>query len=79
MTGLLDSSEPTLTAALWLKSGAMDLLATLKSMGNEIILITEGPQDAHERTVKALGIGGYIDFLITTKYFPVSKGEDLFS
>lgn len=40
--------------------------------------MTEGPQDAQDRTIQALGIRGYIDFLATTNHFGVTKTTGLF-
>lgn len=48
-------------------------------MGKKIVIITEGPQDAQEKTIQGLGIGGYIDFLATTNHFGVTKTSGLFS
>ncbi|KAH6721848.1 HAD-superfamily hydrolase, subfamily IA, variant 1 [Leptodontidium sp. MPI-SDFR-AT-0119] len=73
------SSMTTLIPSLKLKEGAMELLSTLKGMGKKIVVIPEGPQDAQERMVKALGIIGYIDFLATTNRFGVSKIDGLFA
>ncbi|KAL8282645.1 hypothetical protein RB597_010059 [Gaeumannomyces tritici] len=78
MDGLLTSYEATLVASLELKCGALSLLSTIKNLGKKIVVITEGPQDAQERTVEALGIAGYVDFLATTNRFGVSKVDGLF-
>ncbi|KAK6089050.1 had-superfamily subfamily variant 1 [Seiridium cupressi] len=78
LTELLDSYESNLKASLETKCGVLDLLSTIKSMGKKIVIITEGPQDAQERTVKDLGIGGYVDFLATTNHFKVTKLDGLF-
>ena len=51
-------SEFTLMNLLELKCGALDLLSMIKDMGKKIVVITEGPQDAQERTVQGLGIEG---------------------
>ncbi|KAJ3485481.1 hypothetical protein NLG97_g6808 [Lecanicillium saksenae] len=75
---LLETYETAISASLELKCGALGLLSTVKNMGKKIAVITEGPQDAQERTVKALGIDGYIDFLATTNHFGVSKTAGLF-
>ncbi|KAH6697498.1 Haloacid dehalogenase-like hydrolase [Plectosphaerella plurivora] len=75
---LLKSYETTLTASLETKCGALGLLWIIKNMGKKIAIVTEGPQDAQERTIKALGIGGYVDFLATTNRFRVSKTDGLF-
>ncbi|KAH8662499.1 Haloacid dehalogenase-like hydrolase [Xylariales sp. PMI_506] len=79
VTRLLEIYEATLVASLEPKCGALGLLSTLKSTGKKIVVITEGPQDAQERTVAALGISGYIDFLVTTNHFRLSKADGLFA
>ena len=78
MAELLESYEATLMTSLELKCGALDLLSMVKDMGKKIVVITEGPQDAQERTVQRLGIAGHIDFLATTNYFGVDKIGGLF-
>ncbi|KAK2779718.1 had-superfamily subfamily variant 1 [Colletotrichum kahawae] len=75
---LLDIYEDTLTRSLQLKDGALGLFATLKEKGKKVAVITEGPQDAQERTVKQLGLAEHINFLATTNFFRVSKTEGLF-
>jgi putative hydrolase of the HAD superfamily len=75
---LLFAYEDALTAALELKCGAFDLLKQLKALGKKFVIITEGPEDAQQRTVKALGIAHMIDFLATTNSFGVSKTAGLF-
>ncbi|KAF7862694.1 hypothetical protein EAF04_007567 [Stromatinia cepivora] len=77
--GLLDLYEETLMRSLELKCGVVELLSILREMGKKIVVITEGPQDAQERTLKGLGISGFVDFLATTNYFGVSKIDGLFS
>ncbi|KAI1385896.1 HAD-like domain-containing protein [Hypoxylon trugodes] len=75
---LLQLYETTLMQSLELKSGALGLLSTIKKAGKKIVVITEGPQDAQERTIKGLGIGGYVDFLATTNRFRDTKINGLF-
>ncbi|KAF9871391.1 had-superfamily subfamily variant 1 [Colletotrichum karsti] len=75
---LLDTYEKTLAESLKLKDGALSLLSMLKKSGKKVAVITEGPQDAQERTVKHLGIADHIDLLATTNFFGVSKTEGLF-
>ncbi|KAJ8069128.1 hypothetical protein OCU04_002802 [Sclerotinia nivalis] len=77
MDQLLDLYEKTLMLALELKCGAISLLSTLRNMGKKIVIMTEGPQDAQERTVEGLGISKYIDFLATTNHFGVAKTSGL--
>ena len=74
----LESYEATLMASLELKCGALSLLSVLRNMKKKIVVVTEGPQDAQERTIQGLGIGGYIDFLATTNHFRVTKTSGLF-
>lgn len=78
MAELLRSYEASLMASLELKCGALGLLAAVRNMGKNIVIMTEGPQDAQERTVQRLGISGYIDFLATTNHFRVTKTSGLF-
>lgn len=78
MDTLLESYEHTLTESLQLKCGALCLLSTIKNMGKKIVIITEGPQDAQERTIQALGIEGYVDFIATTNHLQVTKTIGLF-
>ncbi|ATY59805.1 Haloacid dehalogenase-like hydrolase [Cordyceps militaris] len=79
ITWLLETYEATLSESLELKCGALGLLSAVKKIGKKIVVITEGPQDAQERTIEALGISSYIDFLATTNSFGVSKTGGLFS
>ncbi|KAF8850872.1 Haloacid dehalogenase-like hydrolase [Acephala macrosclerotiorum] len=67
MAELLESYEATLMASLELNCGALGLLSAVRKMGKKI------------GTVQALGIGGHIDFLVTTNHFRVTKTSGLFS
>ncbi|KAL8861178.1 MAG: hypothetical protein Q9178_002394 [Gyalolechia marmorata] len=75
---LLTLYEANLTASLELKCRALAILSLLKEIGKKIVIITEGPQDAQERALRALGINKFIDFLATTTHFGVSKTDNLF-
>lgn len=75
---ILDLYETTLMTSLELKCGALDLLSLIKKLGKKIVVITEGPHDAQERTLHRLGIDKYIDFLATTNHFGVGKTDGLF-
>lgn len=61
-----------------LKCGVVDLFTALKSLGKKIAIITEGPQDAQERTIAHLGLTPFTDFLATTNRLGVAKTEGLF-
>lgn len=75
---LLEFYETTLMEFLQLKDGVLELFATIHAQGKKIAVITEGPQDAQERTIKRLRIAEHIDFLATTNFFGVSKVDGLF-
>lgn len=76
---LLNIWQSHLSVALELKPGALSLLQTLKGLDKRIVIITEGPQDAQEWTVRQLGIAPYIDILVTTNEIGKSKVNGLFS
>lgn len=78
LSQLLEVYEITLKDSLRLKDGALELLLGLKAAGKKVVVITEGPQDAQERTLEHLGIAEHVDFLATTNYFGVSKVDGLF-
>jgi HAD superfamily hydrolase (TIGR01549 family) len=78
MDSFLAVYEETLTANLELKCGALDVLKTVKALGKKTVIITEGPEDAQVRTVDALGLTPYIDHLVTTGKFGVSKTTGLY-
>ncbi|KAH6618011.1 HAD-like domain-containing protein [Chaetomium sp. MPI-SDFR-AT-0129] len=79
MEELLESYEDTLVKSLELKCGALSLLSAIKDMGKKVAIMTEGPQDAQERTIQALGISQHVDFLATTNHFRLTKTSGLFS
>ncbi|KAH7324442.1 Haloacid dehalogenase-like hydrolase [Stachybotrys elegans] len=70
--------EATLKKSLQLKAGALDLLLLLKKMNKNLVVITEGPQDAQERAIEDLGIKEHVDFLATTNHFRATKSTGLF-
>jgi phosphoglycolate phosphatase-like HAD superfamily hydrolase len=76
---LAHTYEAALEDSLELKCGALSLLTHIKAMGKKIVVITEGPQDAQEKTLEKLGLKDKIDFLATTNLFRVSKVDGLFS
>lgn len=75
---LLDIYRAVLESSLQLKCGALSLFLHLKSLGKNIAVITEGPQDAQEWTLSELGLADKVDFLATTNFFGVSKVQGLF-
>lgn len=70
--------EEVLTENLELKPSVLGLLTALEHHGHKIAVITEGPQDAQERTVEALGLTPYINYLATTNKLGMSKTSGLF-
>ena len=75
---LLQTHDAALTSSLELKPGALDLQIILRSEDKKIAVITEGPQDAQECTIRALRIDRLIDFLATTNKCGLSKTNGLF-
>lgn len=75
---LVAEYERSLSSSLRLKEGASDLLGLVREKGKKIMVITEGPQDAQERTAKQL-LDGKIDALVTTNKLGVAKIDGLFS
>ncbi|EUC42581.1 hypothetical protein COCMIDRAFT_39378 [Bipolaris oryzae ATCC 44560] len=78
ITEILEVYEKILTQHLTLKPGAIPLLKFLKQQGKNVAIVTEGPQDAQQRTVAALGLEPYFDRLITTNAVGVAKVDGLF-
>lgn len=75
---LLGLYHTSLRSALTLKSGALELLLKLKSLGKKVVLVTEGPEDAQKWTVEELGIADIVDMLITSNKFGRTKTDGLF-
>jgi len=78
MGALLECYEQTLMQNLELKDGAVTLLQTVKANGKHIAVVTEGPQDAQERTIEALGIARFVDYLATKNGLGVAKVDGMF-
>lgn len=76
---LLHIYKSTLKLSLAIKPGAMNLFKYLSRLGKKIIIVTEGPADAQEWTVRELGLLPYVDVLVTTNEVGKSKLEGLFS
>lgn len=75
---LVSAYEDRLSKYLAIKDGAAELLHRIRDKGKKIMIITEGPQDAQERTVEQL-LEGHFDTLVTTNKFGLSKVDGLFS
>ena len=68
-----------LEKSLQLKPGALHLLQHLRSVfGKKTMIITEGPFDAQQWTIAALGLAPYVDILVTTNDMGKSKIDGLF-
>ncbi|KAJ5381289.1 uncharacterized protein N7496_003717 [Penicillium cataractarum] len=75
---LLGIYQSSLRFNLALKAGALQLLETLQRLDKKVIVITEGPADAQEWTVRELGLWPYVDVLETTNKVGKSKIDGLF-
>jgi putative hydrolase of the HAD superfamily len=78
LKALLECYEDTFVAKLELKPYAMSLIHYLKAQNKKIAIITEGPQDAQERTLAALGLTPFVDYLATTNKLGVAKINGMF-
>ncbi|KAJ5104505.1 hypothetical protein NUU61_001852 [Penicillium alfredii] len=78
MEHLLDIYRVSLQAHLTLKPGALDLLRVLRGLDKKVIVVTEGPADAQEWTVRELGLWPWIDVLVTTNEVGKAKVDGLF-
>lgn len=75
---LLDIYESSLRSSLKLKAGALSLLRALKQRGKKVIVVTEGPTDSQEWTIRELGLEPFVDILVTTNEAGRSKINGLF-
>ena len=75
---LVDIYAAGLAESLELEDGASDVLRKIKGEGLNVAVITEGPHDAQEWTIKKLGLSKMIDRLITSNKERISKKNGLF-
>jgi len=75
---LAEIYKSTIEISLELKPGAKSLIGHLRMLGKEIVVITEGPQDAQEWTIEKLGLKNMVDYLATTNHLGVSKIDGIF-
>lgn len=75
---LLEVYKVSLQSNLTLKRGARSLLKTFRELGKRVIVVTEGPADAQEWTVRELGLWPFVDILVTTNEVGRSKVDGLF-
>lgn len=61
-----------------IKPGVIELLTTVKGLGIKTVVISEGPMDAQEWTIKQLGIDHLVDEIITSSSVGISKTDGLF-
>jgi putative hydrolase of the HAD superfamily len=62
---------------LVLERSAQEMLQSLKNKNTQIIVVTEGPHDAQEETLKDLGIAPLVDHLFTSNKERLSKKDGL--
>ncbi len=78
LDSLLDIYDSELAAALELRPGAGEALAAARRAGLSVMVVSEGPHDAQERTIERLGIAASVDLLVTSAGEGLSKGDGLF-
>ncbi|KAJ5099783.1 hypothetical protein N7532_006784 [Penicillium argentinense] len=76
---LLTIYKSSLKSSLALKAGALSFLRAIQDRGKKIIVVTEGPADAQEWTIRELGLEPLVDVAVTTNEIGKSKVEGLFS
>ncbi|KAJ5906533.1 uncharacterized protein N7473_003449 [Penicillium subrubescens] len=76
---ILKIYQSSLRSNLTLKAGALQLLQALQRLNKKVMVITEGPADAQEWTIRELGLGPYVDILVTTNEVGRSKVDGLFA
>lgn len=69
--------DESLSEVLTLKEGALDVLQECKRQGLQIMIVSEGPYDAQEKTLQRLGISEYIDRIYTSSRMGVHKTNGL--
>jgi putative hydrolase of the HAD superfamily len=75
---LLEIYQSSLRFNLTLKTGALQLLQTLQRLDKKVMVVTEGPADAQEWTIRELGLWPYVDALVTTNEVGKSKVDGIF-
>jgi putative hydrolase of the HAD superfamily len=76
---LLEIYQSSLRSNLTLKAGALQVLQTLQRLNKKVIVVTEGPADAQDWTIRELGLWPYVDILVTTNEVGRSKVDGLFA
>lgn len=71
--------DDSLAEVLTLKEGALNILQECKKQGLKVMVVSEGPHDAQEKTLERLGISQYIDRLFTSSKMGVNKTNGLLS
>ena len=75
---ILDIYKNALAENISIKPGVLELLSTVKGLGLKTVVISEGPMDAQEWTIKQLGIDHLVDQIITSSSVGISKTDGLF-
>ncbi len=75
----LDIYDESLAEVLTLKEGAIELLQECKRHDLNVMVVTEGPEDAQQKTLERLGIAPYVNRLFTSSKCKLHKGNGLFT
>lgn len=73
----LNVYDDSLSQVLTLKEGALEILQACKKSGLNVMVVSEGPHDAQELTIKRLGLSEYVDRLFTSSKMGVHKTNGL--
>lgn len=77
LADLVAMYEPSLERALELRPGVAEVLCAIRQRTVPIAVVSEGPHDAQEWTLRKLGIASSIDLLITSGQERCSKADGL--
>jgi FMN phosphatase YigB (HAD superfamily) len=73
LEAVLSLYDKTLSKNLKLKERAKETLLAARDNGFRIMVVSEGPHDAQEATLKRLGIAPLVDLLVTSAAERTSK------
>lgn len=74
---MLEIYDRALERTLEVKDGAHDLLRKLRAADISVMVVSEGPHDAQEKTLLRLGLAPYVNLLVTSSKEGICKQTGL--
>ncbi len=74
---MLEIYDRALERTLEAKDGAQDLLRKLRAADISVMVVSEGPYDAQEKTLERLGLAPYVNMLVTSSKEGMCKQSGL--